>query len=53
VAEGWDPTHCRRTDDGYLTIATGRDYADVPPMSGTFDGDAMSTLTVQKQAVPR
>jgi transglutaminase-like putative cysteine protease len=48
VAEGWDPTHGRRTDASYVTIATGRDYADVAPMSGTFDGDAGGRLTVQK-----
>ena len=50
-AEGWDPTHGRRTDDSYITIATGRDYADVAPMSGTFDGDAVGRLSVQKRAV--
>jgi transglutaminase-like putative cysteine protease len=49
-AEAWDPTHCRRTDDGYITIATGRDYRDVAPMSGTFDGDAQGSLTVRKVA---
>ena len=53
VAEGWDPTHGRRTTDSYTTIATGRDYADVAPMSGTFDGDADGRLTVSKHAVPR
>jgi transglutaminase-like putative cysteine protease len=50
-AEAWDPTHCRRTDDTYITIATGRDYADVAPMSGTFSGDAEGRLTVRKQAI--
>ena len=33
----WDPTHNRRTHDGYLTVAVGRDYLDVAPMSGTYD----------------
>jgi transglutaminase-like putative cysteine protease len=51
MAEAWDPTHCRRTDDSYVTIATGRDYSDVAPMSGTFEGDARGRLTVRKQAV--
>ena len=50
VAEAWDPTHCRRTDDSYITIATGRDYSDVAPMSGTFDGRARGKLTVTKRA---
>jgi transglutaminase-like putative cysteine protease len=49
-AEAWDPTHCRRTDDSYITVAVGRDYRDVAPMSGTFDGDAHGSLTVRKHA---
>jgi transglutaminase-like putative cysteine protease len=32
----WDPTHDRRTDLGYLTVAVGRDYRDVAPVSGTY-----------------
>jgi transglutaminase-like putative cysteine protease len=48
--QAWDPTHCRRTDDSYITIATGRDYRDVAPMSGTFDGDGRGSLTVRKVA---
>jgi transglutaminase-like putative cysteine protease len=50
VAEAWDPTHCRRTDDSYITVATGCDYSDVAPMSGTFDGRARGKLTVTKRA---
>jgi transglutaminase-like putative cysteine protease len=50
IAEGWDPTNCRRTDDSYITIGTGRDYSDVAPMSGTFDGQAQGRLTVHKRA---
>ncbi|MDQ1455899.1 MAG: hypothetical protein QOH28_1519 [Actinomycetota bacterium] len=53
IAEAWDPTNCRRTDDSYITIATGRDYSDVAPMSGTFDGRARGRLTVQKHARTR
>jgi transglutaminase-like putative cysteine protease len=53
VAEAWDPTHCRRTNDNYITIATGRDYRDVAPMSGTFDGSAVGALTVRKHASAR
>jgi transglutaminase-like putative cysteine protease len=33
-----DPTHRRRTDLRYVTTATGRDYRDVAPTSGTYDG---------------
>jgi transglutaminase-like putative cysteine protease len=52
VAEGWDPTHDRRTDDRYLTVATGRDYADVAPLSGSFENDgASSSLKVTKRVI--
>jgi transglutaminase-like putative cysteine protease len=37
-AEGWDPTHNRRTTDRYLVIATGRDYGDAAPFSGSYRG---------------
>jgi hypothetical protein len=51
VVEAWDPTHDRRAGEGYVTIATGRDYSDVAPMSGTFRGDGVQgTLTVEKAA---
>ncbi|MHB8507553.1 MAG: transglutaminase domain-containing protein [Candidatus Dormibacteria bacterium] len=32
----FDPTHGRRATLGYLTVALGRDYADVAPTSGSF-----------------
>jgi transglutaminase-like putative cysteine protease len=49
IAEGWDPTHNRRTDADYLVIAVGRDYADAAPLSGTYDGAAATnTLAVDK-----
>jgi transglutaminase-like putative cysteine protease len=50
-AEAWDPTHDRRTNDNYITVAVGRDYRDVAPMSGTFDGDGQGRLTVRKRAL--
>ncbi len=34
-----DPTHQRRTDLRYITTATGRDYRDVAPTSGTYSAD--------------
>lgn len=50
VVEAWDPTHDRRTDDGYLTVAVGRDYADVAPLSGSYVGDGIAgRLTVRKR----
>jgi transglutaminase-like putative cysteine protease len=35
---GLDPTHNRQTDETYVKIAVGRDYADVPPLAGTYKG---------------
>lgn len=37
-AHGWalDPTHGRRVDLTYLTVAVGRDYGDVAPTSGRY-----------------
>jgi len=32
----FDPTHGRRADLGYITVALGRDYLDVAPTSGTY-----------------
>jgi transglutaminase-like putative cysteine protease len=50
VAEGWDPTHNRRTDARYLVVAVGRDYSDAAPMWGTFEGeDVTSSLVVDKR----
>jgi len=52
VVEAWDPTHDRRIDDdpNYVTVAVGRDYDDVAPMSGTYEGDALGRLTCSKRA---
>ena len=36
-AVAFDPTHDRRAGLKYLSVAVGRDYADVPPTSGTFE----------------
>jgi transglutaminase-like putative cysteine protease len=44
-----DPTHRRRTDLRYITTATGRDYDDVAPTTGTYTGrGSHSTLRVNK-----
>ena len=44
-----DPTHRRRTDLRYITTATGRDYRDVAPTSGTYSGrGSRGTLRVNK-----
>ncbi len=33
---GFDPTHGCLTNDYYVRIAVGRDYADVPPLHGVY-----------------
>ena len=47
---GWralDPTHNRQTDGTYIKIAVGRDYADVPPVTGTYKGTTNRQMQVQ------
>jgi transglutaminase-like putative cysteine protease len=46
----FDPTHDRCAGLRYATVAVGRDYADVPPTSGTFDAPYTGTLTTHKHA---
>jgi transglutaminase-like putative cysteine protease len=48
---GYDPTHQRRADHQYITVATGRDFADVTSTSGVFTGTAIGKLHWSKQAV--
>lgn len=46
---GWvdfDPTNNQLPDTRYVTIAIGRDYADVPPMRGVVHGGGEHTLKV-------
>ena len=47
---GLDPTHKRRTRLDYLTVAVGRDFADVSPTSGTYSGPAQGRLASTKHA---
>jgi len=44
----FDPCNGRRCGMDYLTVATGRDYTDVAPTSGTYLGSAQGTLTATK-----
>ncbi|MFY9931454.1 MAG: transglutaminase family protein [Streptosporangiaceae bacterium] len=44
-AIAFDPCNGRRTGAGYVTVATGRDYADVAPTSGSYVGPAGGRLT--------
>jgi len=43
---GLDPTHDRRPDDYYIIVARGRDYDDVCPLQGTFEGGGGHHLRV-------
>jgi transglutaminase-like putative cysteine protease len=45
MAVPFDPCHGRRTDNRYLTVAVGRDYADVAPTSGSYVGPPGGRLT--------
>jgi transglutaminase-like putative cysteine protease len=44
-----DPTHDRAAADGYVTIAVGRDYADVSPISGHCYGPTAGRLSCHQQ----
>lgn len=45
----FDPTNDRRAGHSYLTVAVGRDYADVAPTSGAFAGGAAGVLRATKR----
>jgi transglutaminase-like putative cysteine protease len=45
----YDPTHRVTPTLDYVTIAVGRDYADITPTSGTIFG-ALGHFTARKQA---
>jgi transglutaminase-like putative cysteine protease len=49
VAVAFDPTHNRRANQDYFTVAVGRDYADVAPTSGAFEGDCPGVLSTRKR----
>lgn len=44
-----DPTHGQRTGMTYLTIAVGRDYDHVAPVSGSYFAPASGVLTISKR----
>jgi|CZKI01.1.fsa_nt_gi transglutaminase-like putative cysteine protease len=47
---GWapfDPTHDRPADDRYIKLASGRDYADIRPVSGSYRGGKTRSLSVE------
>jgi transglutaminase-like putative cysteine protease len=48
-AVAFDPCNDRQAGSGYLTVATGRDYADVAPTSGSYVGTSQSRLTADRR----
>jgi transglutaminase-like putative cysteine protease len=47
---GWralDPTNNQQTNEHYVKVAVGRDYADVAPVKGHYKGTASKTLSVE------
>lgn len=44
----FDPCHARRADARYVTVAVGRDYHDVAPTSGSYEGCATNELTTSR-----
>jgi len=52
---GWralDPTHNRQIGETYVKIAHGRDYSDVPPVSGNYHGTRERKMTVAVKITP-
>lgn len=50
LAHPFDPTHGTQPGLNYLTVAVGRDYGDVAPVSGTFRASFGGSLTTRKHA---
>lgn len=51
---GWrplDPTHNRQVDGTYVKIASGRDYSDVPPVTGYYKGSLQRKMEVEVKIV--
>ena len=44
--KGFDPTHDRESDERYIKLAVGRDYADIRPISGSFRGKGTKEMAV-------
>ena len=49
-AHAYDPTNGRRRHMGYTTVAVGRDYGDVSPVSGVYTALYEGQLSCSKQA---
>jgi transglutaminase-like putative cysteine protease len=54
-ANGWvdfDPTNNLIPSDGHITVAVGRDYSDVSPLSGILTGGGEHTVSVAVDVIP-
>lgn len=52
---GWralDPTHNCQIGETYVKIGNGRDYGDVPPVSGNYRGTQQRTMEVEVRITP-
>jgi transglutaminase-like putative cysteine protease len=49
VAVPFDPCNGKRADAGYVTVAVGRDYLDVAPTSGSYQGTSSNRLTAARR----
>jgi len=49
---GLDPTHNRQIDETYVKIGNGRDYGDVPPVTGNYRGTLERKMTVEVKITP-
>ena len=46
---GFDPTNHLEPGDRHVVVARGRDYSDVPPLTGIFSGGTTSSMAVDVQ----
>jgi transglutaminase-like putative cysteine protease len=51
IAWAFDPTHGRKTSLRYLSVAVGRDFADVSPTRGVFRSAAPGTVSSDRSVV--
>ena len=49
---GFDPTNNHITSDRHIAVAIGRDYTDVPPSKGVYNGTARGELAVAVKVTP-
>jgi len=47
--QGLDPTNNQQVNSHYVKIGAGRDYADVPPLKGTYRGTQQRVMSVDVQ----